>query len=143
MSAQPHASMAHVRIRPPRRWPGVGAAELWEYRELLYFIAKRELQIRYKQSVLGVGWALLQPLALSFIFALFFGRLAGVPSEGVPYVVFALTGMSVWIFISQSVTQSAASLVADSNLVSKVFFPRLIMPLARSGSFLVDLCIAL
>lgn len=130
-------------IRPPSRWAGLGLRELATHRELLYFLVKRELQVRYKQSVFGVSWAVLQPLAYAFIFALFFGKLANVPSEGLPYPIFALAGLVPWIFAAQSVGQGATSLVGDANLLSKVYFPRLVLPLAKVLSFLVDLLIAL
>jgi lipopolysaccharide transport system permease protein len=132
-----------VRIHPPGRSIRIGWAELWGARELLYFMAKRELQIRYKQSIFGVTWAVLQPLLYAFVFALFFGRLADVPSEGVPYTVFALAALVPWLFTSQGTTQAAASLVADANLVAKVYFPRLVIPIAKIVSFLADLVIAL
>jgi lipopolysaccharide transport system permease protein len=131
-----------VRIEAPRRWTGLGLAELWRSRELLYFMAKRELQIRYKQSVFGVGWAVLQPLLYAFVFALFFGNLANVPSEGVPYTVFALAALVPWLFVAYGTAQAAGSLVADANLLGKVYFPRLVLPLAKMISFLVDLVIA-
>jgi lipopolysaccharide transport system permease protein len=141
--AKPLASNFETVIRPPRRRVATGIRELWRYRELLYFLTKRELQVRYNQSVFGISWALLQPLALAGIFTLFFGRLAGIPSEGVPYPVFALAAIVPWLFIAQSVTQSASSLVGDSELLSKVYFPRLTLPLAKVLSLLVDLFIAL
>ena len=132
-----------IRIEPPRRWAGLGLRELWDARELLYFMAKRELQIRYKQSVFGISWAVLQPLLYAFIFALIFGRLTDIPSEGVPYTVFALAALVPWLFTSQSVTQASASLVAEASLLGKVYFPRLVIPIAKILSFLADLVIAL
>ena len=111
-----------------RRWRALRIADLWAYRELLYFLTKRELQIRYKQSLFGITWAVLQPLALAFIFTIFFGVLAEVPSEGLPYPLFALAGLVPWLFVSQTVSQAAASLVGDANLLSKVYFPRLVLP---------------
>src|SRR3954447_20825986 len=118
---------AHTHtIRPPSGWGGVGLGDLWQYRELLYFLTKRELQVRYKQSIFGVSWAVLQPVAYAFIFALFFGHLAKIPSEGVPYPVFALAGLVPWMFASQSVAMASQSLIADANLLAKVFFPRLV-----------------
>jgi lipopolysaccharide transport system permease protein len=132
-----------VTITPPSRWGGFGLREIWGARELLYFMTKRELQIRYKQSLFGVSWAILQPLIYAFVFALFFGRLAKVPSEGFPYPLFALTALVPWIFLSQSVSQAAASLVGDANLLGKVYFPRLVIPLAKVMSFLTDLLVAL
>src|SRR3954466_908359 len=134
---------AEVTIRPPSGLAALRFADLWEYRELIYFLTKRELQIRYKQSVLGVSWAVLQPLVLAFIFAIFFGLLASVPSAGFPYPLFALAGLVPWLFVSQTVGQASASLVGDSNLLSKVYFPRLVLPLARGLSLLLDLIIAL
>jgi lipopolysaccharide transport system permease protein len=130
-------------IAPPSRWAGLGLGELWAYRELLYFMAKRELQVRYKQSLFGVSWAVLQPMVYAFVFALFFGVLASVPSDGFPYPVFALAGVVPWMFVSLSATQGAGSLVAESNLLAKIYFPRLIIPLAKTASLLVDLLIAL
>ena len=117
--------------------------EFWEYRELLYFLTKRELQIRYKQSIFGVAWAVIQPVALAFLFALFFGHLAEVPLDGVPYSAFALAGLAPWILVSQATTQTAGSLVGDANLLSKVYFPRLLIPAAKVLSLLVDLAISL
>jgi lipopolysaccharide transport system permease protein len=130
-------------IRPPSRWGGLRLGDLWDSRELVYFLTKRELQIRYKQSVFGVAWAVLQPVALAVIFALFFGRLADVPSAGVPYTLFALAALVPWLFVSSSTLQAAQSLVADANLVSKVHFPRLVIPLGRVLSLVVDLAVGL
>src|SRR4051794_21203806 len=130
-------------IAPPSKWADLGLRDAWRSRELLYFLVKRELLIRYKQSLLGVSWALLQPLSLAFLFALFFGRLAKVPSDGVPYPVFALAGLSPWLFASQAVTQSAGSLLSDANLLSKVYFPRLVIPTAKLLALLVDLAVSL
>ncbi len=137
------ATSPTVLIRPPAGWASLRLADLWEYRELLYFLTKRELQVRYKQSLFGVSWAILQPLVLTSIFAVFFGVLADVPSEGLPYPLFALAGLVPWLFVSQTVAQSAGSLVGDSNLLSKVYFPRLVIPLAKTFALLVDLLIAL
>ena len=134
---------AETTIRPPSGLAALHFSDLWEYRELVYFLTKRELQVRYKQSVFGVAWAVMQPLALAFIFAIFFGVLANVPSDGLPYPLFALAGLVPWLFVSQTVAQASASLVGDSNLLSKVYFPRLVLPLARAFSLLLDLQIAL
>jgi lipopolysaccharide transport system permease protein len=130
-------------IRPPAKWGSLALGDVWAHRELLFFLTKRALSIRYKQSLLGVAWAVAQPLALACIFWLFFGRLAGVGSDGVPYPVFSLAALVPWNFVSQGVTQGAASLVADSNLLSKVYFPRLVVPTARIASLAVDAVIAL
>jgi lipopolysaccharide transport system permease protein len=142
-ATQAGATAPTVVIRPPTGWASLRLADLWEYRELLYFLTKRELQIRYKQSVFGVSWAVVQPLVLAGIFAVFFGLLANVPSEGLPYPLFALAGLVPWLFVSQTVAQSAASLVGDANLLSKVYFPRLVIPLAKTLALLIDLLIAL
>jgi lipopolysaccharide transport system permease protein len=134
-ATSPHA----IRIRPPSRGSGAALSELWEHRELLYFLTKRELQIRYNQSVLGIGWAIVQPLALTFIFALFFGKLAKIPSEGIPFPVFALAGLTPWLFVAASVNGAANSLVSDADLLSKVYFPRMVLPLAKMGAHMIDL----
>jgi lipopolysaccharide transport system permease protein len=128
-------------IRPPRRWGALAPGEVWRHRELLFFLLKRDISIRYKQSLLGVSWAVGQPLALALIFWVFFGRLAKVPSEHIPYPVFSLAALVSWNFVSQGVTQASVSLVADSNLLSKVYFPRLVVPLAKVGSLAVDAAI--
>jgi lipopolysaccharide transport system permease protein len=133
-----------VTIRPPRGWRDIGLRELWAYRELLFFLAKREIQIRYKQSLFGIGWAVLQPLSLAFIFALFFGVVLKVePPNGIPYTVFAIVGVVPWLFMSQTFSQTSLSLVQDAGLLSKVYFPRLAIPLAKSLSLLLDLAISL
>jgi lipopolysaccharide transport system permease protein len=132
-----------ILIQPPSGWSHFGLKDLAEYRELLYFLTKRELQIRYKQSLFGVSWAVLQPVLLAFIFTLFFGVLIDIPSDGLPYPVFALSALVPWLFVSQTVGQSAVSLVGDANLLSKVYFPRLVIPLAKAFALLVDLLIAL
>jgi lipopolysaccharide transport system permease protein len=137
------AAVHEVVIVPPKRWSGPRLSELWSARELLYFITKRELQIRYRQSFFGVLWVVVQPLALTGVFALFFGGLAKIPSDGVPYALFALTGLAVWLLASSAVGQAANSLVGDANLVAKVYFPRLVVPLGRMLSVLVDVTIAL
>jgi lipopolysaccharide transport system permease protein len=132
-----------VRIEPPRRWEGLGLRTLLEYHELIYFLAKRELQIRYKQSIFGFGWAILQPLVIAFIFALFFGQVAGIGSEGFPFPVFAIVGLVPWLFTSQAVGQSAGSLVQDSNLISKIYFPRLALPISKALGLTLDFAISM
>lgn len=129
-------------IRPPR---GVGAlrlAELGEYRELLYFLVWRDLKVRYKQTVIGVAWVILQPLAMMVVFTLFFGRLAQMPSEGLPYPLFAYAGLLPWQLFSRSMSESANSLVADQRLITRVYFPRLMVPLATILAALVDFGVA-
>ena len=137
------ADEPRVHIRPPRGWGDLRLREIWEARELVYFLTKRELQIRYKQSFFGISWAVLQPLAIAFIFAIFFGVLANVPSDDLPYPVFALAGVVPWLFTAQSVNMAAMSLVTDANLLSKVYFPRMAAPLGKVLSLLLDLVIAM
>jgi lipopolysaccharide transport system permease protein len=134
---------AQVVIRPPSRWPGFGFAELRKYNELLYFLTRRDVLVRYKQSFFGIAWVVGQPLAYAFVFALFFGKLAKIPSQGLPYPLFALAGLVPWIFASQGVSQAAMSLVSEANLVGKIYFPRLALPVAKLLSFLLDLVIGL
>lgn len=129
-------------IAPPRRWSWPISTELWEYRDLIYFLTKRELQIRYRQSFFGVSWAVMQPLALAGIFTLIFGTLLDAPSDNLPYIVFAFAGVVPWLFTAQSITMGANSLVEDSDLISKVYFPRLALPVAKALSLLLDLVIS-
>jgi lipopolysaccharide transport system permease protein len=126
-----------------RGLPRLGLRELWAYRDLALILALRDLQLRYRQTLLGVAWAVIQPLAGMLIFALIFGRLAHLPSDGVPYTSFALTGLTIWTFISTGVTAAATSLVDDRDLITKVWFPRLLAPAAAVLAATVDLLIAL
>jgi lipopolysaccharide transport system permease protein len=131
-------------IAPPRRWSGLRLGELWSHRELIYFLTKRELQIRYKQSFFGVSWAILQPLVFAFVFALFFGLVLKVQVPGdIPYPVFAVAGIVPWQFTSQAINSGATSLVQDADLISKVYFPRLALPIAKALGLILDLAIAL
>jgi lipopolysaccharide transport system permease protein len=133
-----------VTIRPPRAWGDLRLRELWTSRELVYFLTKRELQIRYKQSFFGIAWAVLQPLGLAFIFAIVFGQLLNVPVPSeVPFPVFALAALVPWLFTAQAVTQGANSLVLDANLLAKVYFPRLVVPMSKVIAFAFDLAVAL
>lgn len=131
-----------THIRPIRGWHAINLRELWEYRDLLRLLAWRDIKVRYKQTALGVGWAVLQPLLTMMVFSLFFGRLAKVPSDGLPYPIFAFTALVPWGFFSTSLTQSSNSLVGNANLIKKVYFPRLVVPLSCSASALVDMGIA-
>jgi lipopolysaccharide transport system permease protein len=125
------------------RGVGPGAlAELWEYRELLYFLAWRDVKVRYRQTALGAAWAILQPALTMLVFSLFFGRLAGVPSDGIPYPLFALCGLVPWQLFAFALTNSANSLVASERLLTKIYFPRLIVPLASVLAGLVDFAVA-
>jgi lipopolysaccharide transport system permease protein len=136
------ATEAVVRVQATRGWPSLRLRELWSYRELLYFLTWRDLKVRYKQTVLGATWAILQPLATMLIFTLFFGRLAGIPSDGIPYALFALSGLVLWTFFSTALVQAANSLVVSVKLVTKVYFPRLIVPTATVAAVVVDLLLA-
>jgi lipopolysaccharide transport system permease protein len=126
-----------TRILPPS---GVtlNFREMWAYRELLYFLIWRDIKVRYKQTILGVAWAVLQPLLTMVIFSLVFGRLAKMPSDGTPYPVFALAGLVPWLFFANGLNQSSNSLVSNANLITKVYFPRIHIPLASVLSGLVD-----
>jgi len=128
-------------IRPGRPW-SLGFRELWEYRELLYFFAWRDVKVRYRQAALGAAWALLQPLLLMVVFSVFLGRLAGVGSEGRPYPLFAFAALVPWTLFSSALTGSSQSVVTGGQLVSKVYFPRLALPVASVGSYLLDFVIA-
>jgi lipopolysaccharide transport system permease protein len=130
-------------VRPTRGWAPVDLGELWRYRELLYFLVWRDVKIRYKQTLFGVLWAILQPLAAMGLFSLFFGRLAGMPSDGVPYPLFSFAALVPWTFFSGGLTQSANSLVGSQNLITKVYFPRLAIPAAAVLGGLVDLALGL
>jgi lipopolysaccharide transport system permease protein len=131
-----------VVIQPSRSWKLVSFRDLWAYRELLFFLTWRDVKVRYKQTALGAAWAILQPLFMMLIFTIFFGRLAGVASSGVPYPLFALAGLVPWTFFSNAITQSGNSLVGSSNLITKVYFPRLIVPAAAMLAGLVDFALA-
>ncbi len=130
-----------VVIESSRR--SLNLPEFWKYRDLLYVLTVRDIKVRYKQTVLGILWAILQPLSMMIIFTLFFGKLASVPSDGIPYPIFAYSGLLPWIFFSNSLNSSGNSLVVNSSLITKVYFPRMIIPIAAVGAGLIDLIIAL
>jgi ABC-type polysaccharide/polyol phosphate export permease len=132
-----------IENRPSRGFRGLDLGELWYYRELVMFLALRDLKVRYKQAVFGVGWALLQPLAGVVVFTVVFRRVAGVASDGIPYPLFAFTNLAVWSYLSSSVIKATQSLVTNSALVTKVYFPRFLAPLAALLPGLVDLIVAL
>lgn len=129
-------------IRPSRGWSPLDLKELWRYRELVYFLTWRDVKVRYKQTALGASWAVIQPVFTMVVFSLFFGRLAGVPSDGLPYPIFSFAALVPWTFFSNGVTQSANSMVSNQNLVRRVYFPRLAIPLATILAGLVDFAIA-
>lgn len=140
--AQTPASVPVIRIEPSRGWVGLKLHELWEYRELLYFLIWRDVKVRYKQTVLGAAWAIIQPLFTMVVFSVFFGRLAGIPSDGIPYPLFSFTALVPWTFFANGLTQSSNSLVGSSHLITKVYFPRLIIPLSSVTSGVIDFGIA-
>jgi lipopolysaccharide transport system permease protein len=129
-------------IRPTKGWRSLDLKELWAYRELLWVLTERDIKVRYKQTVLGAAWAVIQPVMLMVVFSIFFGRLAGMPSDGLPYPIFAYAALLPWTFFANALASSAGSVVGSSHLISKVYFPRLIIPLASIGSWLVDFLIA-
>lgn len=129
-------------ITPPAGWGGLDLASVWRYRELLWVLTERDVKVRYKQTVLGFMWAIIQPVMLMVVFSVFFGRLAAMPSDGLPYPVFVYAGLLPWTFFATAIAGSAGSLVGSSNLVSKVYFPRLVIPLSSVGGGLVDFGIA-
>jgi lipopolysaccharide transport system permease protein len=132
-----------VRIRPSRGLFHLDLASVWQYRELLVFLVWRDVKVRYKQAVIGAGWAIFQPLISMLLFTLIFSYLAKLPSDGVPYPLFAYAGLLPWNFIAQATSRSGTSLVGESHLISKVYFPRLIIPLAAAATPAVDLLFAL
>jgi lipopolysaccharide transport system permease protein len=133
---------AKTIIEPPRGWRSLDLRELWYYRELLYFLAWRDVKVRYKQTAIGVTWVILQPVLTMIVFSVIFGRLLGTPTDGIPYAVFAYTALLPWNFFSGALNRSGNSLIYDANLISKVYFPRLILPFAAVLSLLVDFAIA-
>jgi lipopolysaccharide transport system permease protein len=128
-------------IERHRAWQFVNVAELWKYRELLFFLVWRDVKVRYKQTVLGAAWAVIQPLATMLVFTLFLGRLGAVPSD-IPYPLFVFAGLLPWTFFANTLTSSSQSIVGNQNLVSKVYFPRLLIPMSAAGVGLVDFAIA-
>jgi len=131
-----------VVIQPTKRWSLLSFKDIWAYRELLFFLTWRDVKVRYKQTALGAAWAILQPLFMMIIFTIFFGRLAAVDSAGIPYPAFALAGLVPWTFFSNAITASGNSLVGSANLITKVYFPRLIVPAAAMLAGLVDFVLA-
>ncbi len=132
-----------LRIKPSLGWVPIRLGEILEYRELLWFLTVRDIKIRYKQTALGASWAVIQPLFTMLIFSLFFGRLAKMPSDGVPYPIFSFAALVPWTFFANGLTQSSNSLVGSANLITKVYFPRLVVPIAAVLAGLVDLLISL
>jgi lipopolysaccharide transport system permease protein len=130
-----------VVVRPPERWPGLGFRELWAHRELFWLLLCRDLKLRYRQTLLGVTWVILQPVMAIAVFAVVLGRLVRVPSDGIPYPLFAYAGLLPWMFFASAVTTGTASLVGSSNLLTKVYFPRIVLPAAAATARLVDFAV--
>ena len=136
------SSQFHLRIEPSSGWVSLKLRELWEYRELLYFLTWRDVKVRYKQTVLGAAWAIIQPFFTMVVFSLFFGNLAKIPSDGIPYPIFSYAALVPWTFFTNGLTQSSNSLVTSANLIKKIYFPRLVIPIASVVSGVVDFVLA-
>lgn len=132
----------HLVIQPGRGWRPIDWKELWRYRELFWFLAARDIKVRYKQTALGASWAVIQPFFTMVVFSIFFGRLAKIPSDGLPYPLFSFCALLPWQMFSHALTQSSNSLVTEQRLISKVYFPRLLVPLASVSSATVDFAVA-
>jgi lipopolysaccharide transport system permease protein len=136
------SDLPRTRREPSRGWARPKFRELWEYRELLFFFAWRDIKVRYKQTVMGASWAIIQPFFTMVIFSLFFGRLANVPSDGLPYPIFSYAALVPWTFFANAVTQSSNSLVSSAEMIKKIYFPRLALPIATILAGLVDFVLA-
>jgi lipopolysaccharide transport system permease protein len=130
-------------IKPSKGWAALNLRDLWHYRELLYFLTWRDIKVRYKQTLIGAAWAILQPFLTMIVFTVFFGKIAKLPSEGIPYPIFSYSGLLLWTYFSSAVSNSGNSLVGSSNLIAKVYFPRLIIPLSSALAGIIDYFIAL
>ena len=142
IEAQPRANIPVIRIEPPHGWVSLGLRDLWEYRELLYFLVWRDLKVRYKQTIIGAGWAVLQPLTTMIIFTAIFGHFAKIPSDGLPYSIFAYTALLPWNYFATALNRCIVSVVGDAHLISKVYFPRLILPISGTVSGIADFLIS-
>ncbi len=140
-SAESMQNLPVAVIQPSKSWVSLNLHELWDYRELLYFLVWRDIKVRYKQTVLGASWAIIQPFMTMVVFSVFFGRLAGVPSDGIPYPVFAFAGLLPWYLFAHALTESGNSLVANQQLIKKVYIPHLLIPLSAVLGGLIDFVI--
>jgi lipopolysaccharide transport system permease protein len=136
------SEMPVTMIRPSRGWISLNLRDMWEYRELLYFLTWRDIKVRYKQTVLGAAWAIIQPFFTMVVFSLFFGKLARVPSDDIPYPIFSYAALVPWTFFANGLSQSSGSLVGSANLIKKVYFPRLVIPISSVLSGGVDFVLA-
>lgn len=133
----------HIRIEPAQGWASLNLAELWHYRDLLYILALRDIKLRYKQTALGVMWVIIQPLVAALIFAVIFGRFANLPSEGVPYLLLVFSATLAWNIFGGGLGRAGNSLITDSKLITKVYFPRIAVPISSSAAVLVDFAVGL
>lgn len=131
-----------IIIKPQHRWFTINFHELWDYRDLFYFLAWRDIKVRYKQTAIGIVWAVLQPLLTMIIFSVFFGKVAGLSSGNIPYPIFTYTGLLFWQFFSSSLSNASDSLIANQQIVQKIYFPRIILPTATGMVYFIDFCFA-
>lgn len=141
-STEAFAAVPRIRLKPSNGWRALNLSEFWQYRELLYFLSWRDIKVRYKQTALGALWAILQPFLTMLVFSLFFGNLAKMPSDGIPYPIFAFSALVPWTFFSNGLTQSGNSLIQSAGMLKKVYFPRLIVPISSILSGVVDFLFA-
>lgn len=141
-TAQREETYPAIRIEPTKRGVRINFRELWEYRELLYFLVWRDVKVRYKQTVIGAAWAIIQPLMTMVVFSIFFGGLAKIPSDGLPYPIFFYSALLPWTYFAQALTSTTNSMVENQRVITKVYFPRLILPLAAVTTGLVDFAVA-
>lgn len=135
-------AMRPLKILPSRGWWELNVRELWEHRELLYFFVWRDIKVRYKQTVIGAGWAILQPFCSMLVFTIFFGRLAKIPSDGIPYPIFYYSGLLLWMYFANAMTNVTNTMVEHQRVITKVYFPRLILPLSAALSGLIDVVVS-
>jgi len=143
MSPNPTAAMNEVLLEPPRGWLNLRLREAWEYRELLYFFIWRDIKVRYKQTLLGATWAVIQPVTTMIIFSVVFGMLAKLPSDGIPYPIFSYAALLPWQLFSKALSDASASLVSNQQLVTKIYFPKIFLPVSSILSGLVDFLISI
>jgi len=135
-------NMTVTRIEPSRGWVSLHLSELWEYYELFYILIWRDIKVRYKQTVIGVAWAIIQPFFTMVVFSIFFGKLAKMPSDGIPYPIFSFAALVPWTFFSNGLNKASNSLVSNSNIIKKIYFPRMVLPIAGVMSGIVDFALA-
>ncbi len=142
MQSTVKAAVQTTIIKPPSGWSALNLRDLWNYRELIYFMTWRDLKVRYKQTLLGASWAIIKPLLTMVVFTIFFGNLAGVPSDGVPYPIFSFTGLLPWELFATALAVASRSLVQNRHMITKIYFPRMILPISSVLAGLVDFFIA-